>query len=124
MLFVPIASTAQVCGSFPSASRAESDRFAIAFRPSPNPILIGKHFLLEFAICPKKGTGLPEAVRVDAHMPEHRHGMNYVAKVVPAPGGSYRAEGLLFHMPGRWELIFDVRAEGITDRIVRSMQIE
>jgi hypothetical protein len=51
-----------------------------------------------------------EEVRVDGHMPEHRHGMNYKASVkVQAEPGRYRAEGLMFHMPGKWEFLFDLR---------------
>jgi len=30
----------------------------------------------------------------------------------------------MFHMPGRWEFIFDVRADGRTDRLTRSMTLE
>ena len=41
-------------------------------------------------------------------MPDHRHGMNYRPAVTPN-GLSGSAEGLLFHMPGRWHLILDVR---------------
>ena len=37
------------------------------------------------------------------------------APPVDAPetiAGRYRVEGLLFHMPGNWEVAFDVRPEG------------
>ena len=57
-------------------------------------------------------------------MPEHRHGMNYKASIKPAAGGRYRADGLMFHMPGRWEIIFEVRAAGRTDRVTQSEVIE
>ena len=57
-------------------------------------------------------------------MPEHRHGMNYKVSVKPEAGGRYRADGLLFHMPGRWELIFELRAAGQTDRLTFSEIIE
>jgi hypothetical protein len=30
----------------------------------------------------------------------------------------------MFHMPGRWELVFEVRADGTTDRLTRSITIE
>ena len=41
-------------------------------------------------------------------MPDHRHGMNY-RPAVTLNGSSGTAEGLMFHMPGRWQLILDVR---------------
>lgn len=41
---------------------------------------------------------------IDAQMPAHRHGMN-VRPELSSPGpGRLRAEGLLWHMPGDWEL--------------------
>ena len=37
--------------------------------------------------------------------------MNYRPVVTARPvGASYRADGLMFHMPGRWDLTFDVVA--------------
>jgi hypothetical protein len=57
-------------------------------------------------------------------MPEHRHGMNYKPSIKPAAGGRYRADGLMFHMPGRWEIIFEVRAAGSTDRMTQTEVIE
>lgn len=63
----------------------------------------------------------PVAVQVDAVMPEHRHGMNYKADVKVMVSGRHRAEGLLFHMPGRWEFLFDVQAGGKPHRLVNSM---
>ena len=33
----------------------------------------------------------------------------------------YRAEGLMFHMPGRWEYIFEVRAAGAIERLTTSV---
>ena len=44
-------------------------------------------------------------------MPAHRHGMNYRATVSTLSPGVYRAEGLMFHMPGRWRVIFDRRSK-------------
>ena len=95
----------------------ESARYALAYRARPSPIAVSRHFALEFAVCAKDGKIMPDDIRVDAHMPEHRHGMNYKASVKPEAGGRYRAEGLMFHMPGRWELVFELRAAGQTDRL-------
>ena len=52
-------------------------------------------------------------------MPEHRHGMNYAPEVKPLGPGRWRAEGLMLHMPGKWEFVFEVRAAGTTDRLAR-----
>ena len=45
--------------------------------------------------------------------------MNYKTTVTSNGAGKYRAEGLMFHMPGRWEYIFEVRAGGATGTIER-----
>lgn len=124
-LLLPPAGAAQACSpALPGGKQLESARFSLGYRTVPGAIAVGRHFALELAVCPKGGAQVPESVRVDAHMPEHRHGMNYKAQVVAAPGGRYTAEGLMFHMPGRWELIFDVRSGGKTDRLTQSVTLE
>ncbi len=106
----------------------ESGKYALAYRTQPEKILIGQHFVVELALCAKDGAAAPESVRVDAHMPEHRHGMNYKTTVTSSGAGKYRAEGLMFHMPGRWEYIFEVRAGGNTgtapERITTSVVLQ
>lgn len=96
----------------------ESQRYRLAFRTAPPKIAVGQTFAVEVALCAKGSAQKVEELRVDAHMPAHRHGMNYKASVKSlAETGHYRAEGLMFHMPGRWEFLFDVRdAQGI-DRL-------
>lgn len=64
------------------------------------PITVGRHFSIDLKLCPLDAV----LARVDASMPEHRHGMNYRTSLRPLGDGRWRAEGLLFHMPGRWEL--------------------
>ena len=48
--------------------------------------------------------------------PQHGHGMTRRASVSRGPGGLWRAEGLLFHMPGEWRLYFDVRRGALLER--------
>jgi hypothetical protein len=56
-------------------------------------------------------------------MPEHRHGMNYRPTVTAVAPGRYRVEGLLFHMPGRWDLLFDVDSGAGTERLVATLRL-
>ena len=124
-LLLPAVAAAQDCSPvLPGGTQLESARYSLGYRAVPGKPAVGKHFSLEIAVCPKPGTAAPESVRVDAHMPEHRHGMNYKAQVVAASGGRYQADGLMFHMPGRWEFIFDVRSGGSTDRLTQSFVLE
>lgn len=125
LLLAPLAAAAQTCTpALPGAKQLESARFALGYRTVPEKVAVGNHFALELVVCPKSGVQAPESVRVDAHMPEHRHGMNYKAEVAAAPGGRYTAEGLMFHMPGRWEFVFDLRSGGKTDRLIQSIVLE
>ena len=107
-----------------SVERLESARFAVAFRTRPERVAVGRHFDVEFAICARDGRGMPEGIRLDAQMPEHRHGMNYRPAIRAEAPGRYRAEGLMFHMPGRWEYLFELRSAGVTDRLARSVVLE
>jgi hypothetical protein len=76
-------------------------------------IAVGRHFAIEVQVCPADAV----LVRVDATMPEHRHGMNYRPSVKSLGNGHWRAEGLMFHMPGHWALQLDVQAAGRTERL-------
>jgi hypothetical protein len=97
-----------------------SDHYMLAFRSDPIGIETGEPFALILNVCTKNGKPA-ELVAVDAQMPEHRHGMNYRPSIVGADNGRYRAEGLVFHMPGRWELTFDVRAGEETERLTHDI---
>jgi len=113
---------AQECNA--PGSRIESDRVVIIYRTAPPKIAVGKHFAVEALVCPKGTGGPPTGLRVDAAMPEHRHGMNYRARVLPQGEGRYRAEGLLFHMPGRWQFLFDVDRAGGSERLAAEIVVE
>jgi hypothetical protein len=80
------------------------------------PITVNKSFAIQIQVCPADAV----LARVDATMPEHQHGMNYrpsVKRVGATQDGLWRADGLMFHMPGRWELRLDVQAAGRTEKL-------
>ena len=101
----------------------ESARYAIAFRTVPSPVSVGAHFIVELAVCPKPGAQPVAGLRVDATMPEHRHGMNYRPSVRQVSPGRWRAEGLMFHMPGRWEFVFQPHDGRREDRLTVSEDV-
>jgi hypothetical protein len=106
------------------AQRVAGARYEIAFRPIPAPIAPGAHFSLDVAVCARPGVAAPVALRVDASMPEHRHGMNYRPTVAAQAPGRFRAEGLMFHMPGRWDVVFEIATPEGAERLVAPMVIE
>jgi len=97
-----------------------SDHYMIAFRPEPMRIEVGEPFALLFNICTKDGNPA-ELVAVEATMPEHKHGMNYRPTIVAGGDGRYRAEGMVFHMPGRGEVAMDVRAGEESERLTHEI---
>jgi hypothetical protein len=110
--------------SFPAGNRVESQSYVLGYRTVPPTIEIGKHFSVEAVVCPKAGGAAPKSLAVDAQMPEHRHGMNYRAKVSSQGEGRYRADGLMFHMPGRWQFEFEVEDAARRERLTRDVVVE
>ena len=66
----------------------------------------------------------PPLVRVDADMPAHRHGMNYRATIRALGGDRYAADGLMFHMPGRWRFVFDLGSGADAVRMTHEVDVE
>jgi hypothetical protein len=90
----------------------------------PDPIAVSEPFALEMSVCAKSAAQPAEGIAVDAIMPEHRHGMNYRPSVFDGPDGRFLVEGMLFHMPGTWRLIFDVRSAAMTERLTQDVTVE
>lgn len=113
ILAVPLANAAPCGAQLPSAHRlvtvgqGEAAGLAVAFVPEPAPWAVSRHIALRGELC-----GAGRLLRVDADMPAHRHGMNYRPTLSLQPDGSFVAQGLLLHMPGRWRLRFEVEIDG------------
>jgi predicted TIM-barrel fold metal-dependent hydrolase len=107
----------------PGAQRLESTSVVLVWRAQPEAIRVGRPFSVSTSICPKQAGAGVQSLAVDATMPEHQHGMNYAPRVVRSGEHRYDAEGLLFHMPGRWQLAFDVRVNGHSERLARDLQV-
>jgi hypothetical protein len=102
----------------------ESARYVVVFEPRPAPIAVGRDFALDVSVCARGQADAPRALRVDAVMPAHRHGMNYRPSIEPRGDGRYLAQGLLFHMPGHWQLLFDVESSAGRERLIADVMLE
>jgi hypothetical protein len=91
----------------------------LRWQAQPARIVVGKPFALDITVCPAAA----ELLRVDASMPEHRHGMNYRPTLTLLGAGRWRAEGLLWHMSGRWELRLDLKHAGQDLRLRQSVTL-
>ena len=62
---------------------------------------------------------------VDADMPAHGHGINTTPEFERLENGNYRIDGMKLHMPGAWELYFDLQDEsGASTRIVYPLELD
>lgn len=109
-----LAAPAWACEPGLEGTRLESPRYVLVYKASS--LTVSQHFALEVAACAKSGPA-PKTLQVDAHMPAHRHGMNYAPKVTALGPGRWRAEGLLLHMPGHWEFVFVVDGERLAQNL-------
>jgi len=91
--------------------RLQGTRHVLAFAPQPAPWATGRPVAVDMVVCPKGDAPMPDSVRVDARMPQHGHGMNYRPSITSPAPGRWRAEGLMLHMAGRWELSFELNFE-------------
>lgn len=115
---------ATLCGaSLAGAQRVEGAQHVVAFAPSPAPWVVGRHLAVELHVCAKGAAALPRELRVDARMPEHGHGMNYRPSVMALAAGRWRAEGLLLHMAGRWELSIELQLGSQVERLVHALHL-
>lgn len=98
------------CGeTFNPAARQTIDapNVVVAYEPSVWPIPVGKHFAVRIQVCSKNANELISALKIDADMPAHKHGMNYKPSVSKQSETMFLAQGLMFHMPGQWRVQFE-----------------
>jgi len=94
-----------------STNVVRSEPFLLHYSFSPEKPVTGTYTDLLLTICegtqPVKGR-----IKVEAVMPAHGHGMNYLPKITQVTDGNYVAKGLLFHMPGLWQIAVRLQQEG------------
>lgn len=118
---------APVMTSPPTRIVSNDGSYIVLFTTRPDPIPTNDTFTVSAMIYDaRRGQTLvtDADVVVDAAMPEHRHGMNVVPRVRKLNNGSYVASGMVFHMPGRWELYFDITRKGETERAQAELVLE
>ncbi len=94
------------------AGLTQGGAFSIRWESQPSPIPRNQPFSLRVHVARADApdAALPELeLEVTALMPEHGHGMNTFSRTTRQPDGSFLVEGLLFHMRGHWDLLFNVR---------------
>lgn len=81
---------------------------------------VGEPFVVQITLCPASA----QLVKVDAEMPDHRHGMNYQPSLIALGDGRWRVEGMVWHMAGHWLLKVDARLDGNPHRLTQSVVLK
>lgn len=97
----------------------------VAWRPLVLNLPVSEPFSAEIRLARADGSPTDAGIKVflDAEMPHHGHGMNVVPRVTRR-GDVWLVEGILMHMPGRWELSIDVIDGDETERSQWTVQLE
>lgn len=108
------------CGTGPDSGMAavedvrsvqtDGGTWTVAYVPDPDPIPGNREFALDLTVADEAGPASGTTIVLTADMPDHGHGMNQ-APVLTGSDGAFRADGMLFHMTGKWRLLVDVTGE-------------
>lgn len=98
--------------------------YRLRFEVEPERIPWGERFAIAVRAERTDGEPLAASLALDARMPEHVHGMNREPRVETTGDGSWRVENLLFHMPGYWEVYFDLTRGAVTERAQFSVEVD
>mgnify|MGYP001812217051 CR=1 FL=1 len=102
------------CGSGAAdhAIRLQGQEHVAIVTTDPAILAIGDVFAATIIACRADGTAFEGDMSVTAIMPAHGHGMNTAASVSQTGSGRFRADGLMFHMPGQWRLHIELSGSG------------
>ncbi len=115
----PVSVVAVDVSDLPIHGVSNDGSFTVAFATAPFPVPLNEPFSIEVVVCRGEGfeaLATDVTLRADAGMPQHRHGMNVVPEVTSLGPGRFRVDGMVFHMPGDWELYFDITDGPSTER--------
>jgi len=103
----------------PSTGVTDGGTFEVEYETEPSPIPLSEDFVIRTRVTDSRGVWIDEAsVVIDADMPTHDHGMNTIPTTTPVGDGWYETTGLLFHMPGPWQITIDITADGVYETAV------
>jgi hypothetical protein len=88
--------------------RIRTGEAEVAYRWEPAELRVGRFFAAEVVACRAPGPEPVREIAIDAIMPAHGHGMNYRPTAKRRSAGHYRFTGLMLHMPGTWQIAFDL----------------
>ena len=117
-----------------TSSASNAGRYTVCIKTIPEAIPLNEPFTMSVLVYedPARSRLAQKVIlQVDATMPEHHHGMTLKPLVSAIDGpllqdlppghgargdGRFEVRGMLFHMPGRWEIQFDITHGAVTER--------
>ncbi len=103
---------------------SERGLYQLRFESSVEPIEINR---MHSWVLHVRANGVPvegASFVIDGGMPAHDHGLPTRPRVTAELGdGSYRLEGLRFHMNGDWEIVIEISAGGETDTVIVALTL-
>jgi hypothetical protein len=95
----------------------------VAYRWEPRDLKVGRFFSAEVIACRPRAS--VTRIALEATMPAHGHGMNYLPKATEIAPGRFRFTGLMLHMPGRWQLTIDLYdGNKLVRRLTRDLDLK
>ncbi|MBX2878490.1 MAG: amidohydrolase [Granulosicoccus sp.] len=108
-----------------NSSLIEKDGYSVVITPESK-IAVSKPFSTEVNLCGNHGSDTQ--IKLDARMPAHGHGMNYkpehssISSTLEA--STVTVDGLVLHMPGNWEWVVEIRADGERKVLTRDFTVQ
>ncbi len=95
--------------------------YTVHWRPVGGFVPKNEHFELEVWIFENREGAEPVPVTdaiiiLSGWMPDHGHGMIRQPRSSDNGDGSYRVQGMLFHMGGHWEVFIDLIVDNLSER--------
>jgi hypothetical protein len=111
--------SATTSATMPARTRwSEKRLFEVSYVATPSPVPLLTTHAWTVTIADGEGQPVRDAtVTVLGVMPEHDHGFPTTPQVKPLGDGRYLVEGIKFHMPGDWVVLFRIQAGASGDSV-------
>jgi hypothetical protein len=101
-----------------------SASYAVDYTSEPESPVVGTNQLMLHVTNAEGEPVAGATVTVEAFMPAHGHGMASPPDVMETEPGSYHVTGLIFSMPGEWEITIGITVGDDTESVVVVLDVE
>lgn len=113
----PVTPTDPWQGSAIHSTDSNAGTYRVEYRTRPEPIPLNAPFEIDVRVSADSPAAMDDlSLDVDGYMPDHLHGMSRRPAVEDLGQGRFSVNGMLFHMPGDWQLFFDFSHGAATER--------